>query len=753
MASSERFPSWALGYADEFSVRPGRSLTFRVSGAGAETVEAQLVRLIHGDTQPAGPGFREVEIDSDVNGHYPLVEQESHFGSYGRIPGALTVLPPSESPASLVAMIQPALCDHQQPVMSAWDETGGSGIALILEPGLRLAVWMYTEAGRQRIVADEPLVAGVWYAVCGAWDPQDETVAVRAVPAVNSYNSQFGPTTVLRAVHHAATAAAPRAWPGRDLLLGAMDAADGGVTRGKFNGKMGLPCVYASALSEAEVIATAASGAAPLVSSGLRAWWDLSQAIDGFAIAGGNEISPDGEFVNAPTRGVTGHNWDGSCYEWRHCPSMYGAVHFHDDDVEDVGWRETCTLTVPDDLRSGVYALRLRAGSHEDHVPFFVTAPAGREESIALVLPTASYIAYANEHDATREMVQGPVGHTPTLQPMDLLLMEHPDLGLSMYDHHSDGSGVALSSRRRPIVNMRPRHRFSLLGTWQFPSDLYIVDWLEQRGYRYDVLTDEDLHVRGAEALRPYRVAITGTHPEYTSEAMLNAYQDFVVGGGNVMYVGGNGFYWVVTFHPERPWLMELRRGENGVRAWAGAPGETTHSMTGEKGGLWRDRGRPPQKLFGVGFTSEGYGGSFYYHRLPDADEPDLAWVFDGVDGAERIGDFGLVGGGASGQELDRADVTLGTPYHAYLLASAQDQNDSYKIVPEDSGAITEPVGGTEHPNVRADMTIYEAAGGGSVFATSSIAWAGSLSHSDYDNDISRITANVLDRFSADRGP
>src|ERR1700752_382822 len=113
MARSERFPSRALRYADDFSVRPGRSLTFRVSGAGAETVEAQLVRLIHGDTQPGGPGFREVEIDSDVNGRHPLFEQESHFGSYGRIPGALTVLPPGGLPVSLVAMIQPALCDHK----------------------------------------------------------------------------------------------------------------------------------------------------------------------------------------------------------------------------------------------------------------------------------------------------------------------------------------------------------------------------------------------------------------------------------------------------------------------------------------------------------------------------------------------------------------------------------------------------------------------------------------------------------------
>ena len=48
--------------------------------------------------------------------------------------------------------------------------------------------------------------------------------------------------------------------------------------------------------------------------------------------------SPDGELVNQPTRAVTAHNWDGSCYEWRHAPWLYGAVHFHDDDLEDAGW-------------------------------------------------------------------------------------------------------------------------------------------------------------------------------------------------------------------------------------------------------------------------------------------------------------------------------------------------------------------------------------------------------------------------------
>jgi hypothetical protein len=52
------------------------------------------------------------------------------------------------------------------------------------------------------------------------------------------------------------------------------------------------------------------------------------------------------------------------------------------------------------------------------------------------------------------------------------------------------------------------------------------------------------------------------------------------------MYMGGNGFFWVISYHPEKPWVMEVRKGESGSRAWQAAPGETLHSTTGEKGGL-----------------------------------------------------------------------------------------------------------------------------------------------------------------------
>ena len=58
--------------------------------------------------------------------------------------------------------------------------------------------------------------------------------------------------------------------------------------------------------------------------------------------------------------------------------------------------------------------------------------------------------------------------------------------------------------------------------------------------------------------------------------------------------------------------------------------------------------------------------------------------------------------------------------------------------------------GGTQSPLVRADMTLLKYPAGGAVFAVSSIAWSGCLSYNGYDNDVSRITRNVLEAYVSD---
>jgi N,N-dimethylformamidase len=213
------------------------------------------------------------------------------------------------------------------------------------------------------------------------------------------------------------------------------------------------------------------------------------------------------------------------------------------------------------------------------------------------------------------------------------------------------------------------------------------------------------------------------------------------------MYLGGNGFYWVTSQDERRPHLIEVRRGAVGTRPSEGAPGEGHHSTTGERGGLWRERGRWPNRLTGIGMTAQGWDSRAPGYRRTDAGRsPEFAFVFDGVDD-EVIGDFGLIMNGASGDELDRFDLDRGSPPETVVLASTTGHSDFYQLVGEDVLASRPGLGGTESPEVRSDMTWLEKAAGGAVFSTGSICFTGSLSHADYRNNVSTVTRNVIDEM------
>lgn len=488
--------------------------------------------------------------------------------------------------------------------------------------------------------------------------------------------------------------------------------------------------------------------------------WDFADAITPDGVRNYSHVkdtSPygiHGEAVNVPARGVTSHNWTGDTHEFTEAPEQYAAIHFHDDDLSDAKWNTDFEWTVPDDLESAVYAARLRTEDDEMYVPFYVR-PNNTQDSTADVVflaPTASYLAYANDHlvtdDPATELLNG---HTPIMQPEDVFLADHREYGISCYDTHSDGYGSFYSSRLRPILTMQPKYKHWLgalpSSTWQFNADLHMVDWLEEKEYDYDVITDEDLHREGTEIIEPYNVVITGTHPEYYSGNMWTALETYQKLGGRLMYMGANGFYWQTAYHPENSKIIELRKGDTGIRGYNAPSGELSLSFNGKKGGLWRQRGMAPQKLAGVGFSGEGFDESSYYRRKEDSYSSDVEFIFEGVDD-DIIGDFGINGHGAAGLELDRYDEDLGTPSHAHLLASSEDHSDNYLLVTEEILATTPGLSGTEHPHIRSDMVYFPTENDGAVFSTGSIAWCGSLSYNNYENNVSKITENVLDTFA-----
>ena len=240
---------------------------------------------------------------------------------------------------------------------------------------------------------------------------------------------------------------------------------------------------------------------------------------------------------------------------------------------------------------------------------------------------------------------------------------------------------------------MRPKYRSWLGGRgsalWQFNADTHVTDWLEAQGYGYDCLSDEDLHYQGEAALGDYDVLVTSSHSEYWSGN---------VGRGGRISRSGRAHHLDGRQHLVLArGLQSLGAGRDGGapqrgrhHAWAAEPGEYYHSFTGEYGGLWRRQGRPPQMIAGNGFIAQGFDDSSYYLRQEGSFDPRARFIFEGIADDERIGDFGLVGNGAAGLELDHVDRLLGSPPNTLVLASSTGHSDIYQVVAEESSSTTQ---------------------------------------------------------------
>ena len=729
-----------LGYADRLSAAPGERLELKLSCTDIKRYRLDFVRIVCGDPDPRGPGLDLVLAPSPVDGEYQGRFQPIDAGSYVRIDDT-TGLRDGASFAVGAFIWPTAPIGRRETVLGWWSEPDEAGFALEIDEGGRLRLRLGTGERVFDAGGPETLSERRWHFVAASFDGETGTARV-GWTALEAHAEPRGKSS--RSIGEAAWRAPPAGTP---FLVGAHAARPSHgrwMSGAHYNGKVEGPVLVASAPSPDRLRAIAERPSAATPGERLLAAWDFSAGIEGTAVIDRGPHGRHGHTVNLPARGVTGRSWDGSIADWRFVPEQYGAIHFHEDDIHDCRWTTDLALEVPPDWRSGFYAARLRAPGAVGYVPFFVRPPRGRANApIALVASTATYMSYANTHIKFDSLNTENLYESLTpISEDELYLNEHRELGLSHYDTHADGSGVFYASRLRPMLNFRPG-----LYTFNYLNDTHVVAWLEARGFDFDVITDEDLHAEGAELLSRYRVVVTGSHPEYTSTPMWDAFDAYQGAGGRHMYLGGNGFYWRIAFSDEVPGVIENRRGITGVRTWEGEPGEHHLSFTGEPSGLWRSNGRPPQRLVGVGFSSTIFNRSTHYRRTAASRDPRYAFVFEGVGDDERIGNFGLRGGGAVGMEIDRWDPALGSPPNSVVLASSEDVGIGGLLSVEEFVTTTRALDGVQNGRVRADMVFFETPGGGAVWSTGSIAWATSLSPDGFENNVSRITENVLRRF------
>ena len=697
------------GYSDKLSARPGETVTFFVSSHAREAFKATLHRSISADPNPDGPGI----IEDDASTYF----NPSWFASryQGFTPGSF-----AQSTIDLQADIKSDLVIKlwfMPKVLMAADQTllAWGTVSIILDQQGMITAKL----------ADGISVSTSVAIKCNHWHSLEFKVAASGVVALDVKSMMTAKADIEIAKNSHTEFDLAQMFP-ISVKAPVRIAAGFGDARCCFNGKIEAPEI--------------------LVDGSLIAKWDFSQDISSLsvkAIAG-----PDFLLRNAPTRGVTGRKWDATEFCWRHKPDHYAAISFHDDDIYDFEWDSDFEFVIPDDMPSGIYIMRIEADGHYDAMPFFVCPPLGkRRADLCVLVATFTYTIYGNH--ARPDFAPSWLEKISAWEAYPNNPSQYRHYGLSTYNNHTDGSGICHASHKRVLFNLRPGYLTfggaTCSGLRHFQADSHLIAWLHNQNIDYDIITDDELDHDGVTAIAGYKAVVTGSHPEYHTSETLDALKGYRDSGGGLVYLGGNGFYWRIVRHPEDSTLLEIRRSEDGLRAWASEPGEYYNAFDGSYGGLWRRNGRPPQQLVGIGFTAQGNFVGMPYKRV--CYDKNMDWVFDGIND-DLLGDFGFSGHGAAGFELDRRDEKLDDGEDITILAQSYDEDNRFILVPEEMLThLTNLSGGPEADVKRADMVYFKTHTGGQVFAAGSITFCGSLPWNNYANNVSKLLRNVVRKF------
>ncbi len=744
-----------VGYSSELTARPGDTIEFMVSALKGGSYEADLVRVVNGDSQSRYKDqFKVVPVDASFAGDYESANQPLNSGSYVHAEDASALdglksftvaawifptFDPSEYEPPDLDNIDPfnppslniAESISHQTIVSRYDATTMTGWALQIDEDYRLRFI----SGEQVLVIDQKMKDWDWAYVAASYDADSETVTVYLREKPWAAGDKFTARNLSISGKVKPVQAGPLRIAAVSAGPGAADAAlakPGWV----FNGRIQDVRVVNRTMGGEELDALAAEEAPQFLLGDIVANFDFSRKMKSDKAI---DISPSGmvgQVVNAPERAVRGVFYKGDTVKWVEAPAQYDAIGFHADDLYDAEWSTDFSYTIPSDLRSGIYAARLIQGDFVEYITFFVAPPKGEPASdLALWISDYNYLAYANiSIGATAE--KNYPGHN--FNHVDIEFMRaNPEYSTGgVYNQHLDGTYYSWGSRLRPDLGMKPGAL-----PYNFVQDTHITAFLEHEGIAYDIITDELVDEEGLDLLQQYRAVISSTHHEYVTTDMFDAIEQYTLEGGRFVYSGGNGWFWSVGKLPAYPAALESRNfTEIGERVLT----------NGGQGGLMTETGRKNGPVFGVEIAAMLFNGGSPYLKLEDAQNPRAAFIFKGTTEGETFGDYGIdkVHGGVVGFETDKFNPGNGTPRHALHLAT----NETLRPKIEDVKLITLPLAISYHPEpgemwAGADVVFFETPNGGAMFSTGTINWFSSTPESNYDNDVAQITRNVIERF------
>jgi hypothetical protein len=366
--------------------------------------------------------------------------------------------------------------------------------------------------------------------------------------------------------------------------------------------------------------------------------------------------------------------------------------------------------------RSGLYYLHAKTESGAFFSFPWIVAPTKPSASIAVLASNITWNCYNNFGGRSNYIHPDQLPPTPTINArMDLSRYTDPQ-------HASYNSEVylPLSFDRPEVINVIPEDEQvtdpieGRSACHIAPAEWRLLGWLEREGFAYDYYAETQFHL-GTLKLDDYKVLIISTHPEYWSKKMYYDLKAWVhERGGKLLYLGGNGLNCEVEFLDEHAYTMTVQNGKLG-----GGPFSMLATMGLES--RFHVRHESEANLLGVVCTDTGIMTSAPY-RVIDASH----WVFEGtgLQNGDTFGEKSLherCPGGASGHETDK--MSPSSPKNTKLLAKG--------LNPDDGGG---------------EITLYDTPSGGAVYSVGSISYPASII---VDDNVSKITANVLKRFLA----
>jgi N,N-dimethylformamidase len=105
---------------------------------------------------------------------------------------------------------------------------------------------------------------------------------------------------------------------------------------------------------------------------------------------------------------------------------------------------------------------------------------------------------------------------------------------------------------------------------------------------------------------------------------------------------------------------------------------------------------------------------------------------------------------GAAALELDRYDLNLRTPPHTKIIASSGGHSDNCVLVTEELLYSYAGLTASYDYRIRADMTYFTVPNDGAVFSGARSRSGGRFRYTIFNNNVSRILANVVNAFLRD---